>query len=151
VRAPIAVLGIALIVACCANDPGPSTAASSGASLPSLGISNGTTLAVTLVINGQPVAIANPLGQDSTLDRASLPDLPWAVEARSPTGRVLTSMHVGVGDIWSTTRPGGAVESQGAFARVDLSCGSLRIWAGEFVPSGPAPASPAGSPGDCVP
>jgi len=117
---------------------------------PKLGISNGTTLTVTIVVNGRTVATAEPEGDRPEVDPLTLPDLPWSVEARTPSGRLLTSMTVKAGDIWTTARPGGAVESSGAFARVDLSCGSLRIWAGDVMPSGPVPASPAGAPGDCA-
>jgi hypothetical protein len=35
--------------------------------------------------------------------------------------------------------------------RVDLSCGRLTIWAGDYPPSGPVYIKPAGSPGDCDP
>jgi hypothetical protein len=145
-RRCVVLLVLGLIVGGCAAVPG-----SSAAVRPKLGISNGTTLAVTIVINGRIVATAKPEGGGPEVDPLTLPDLPWSVEARSPSGRVLTSMKVKVGDIWTTVRPGGAVESSGAFARVDLSCGSLRIWAGDVMPSGPVPASPAGSSGDCVP
>jgi hypothetical protein len=117
---------------------------------PSLGVSNGTTLTVRLVVNGQTVATFEPGQPAPTIDVMRLPDLPWSVEARSPSGRVLTSMQVKPGDVSSTAEPGGVTRSSGTFGRVDLSCGSLRIWAG-LPPSGPAPASPAGSPGDCEP
>jgi len=117
---------------------------------PSLGVSNGTTLTVTLIVNGQTVATFEPGRPAPTIDVMRLPDLPWSVEARSPSGRVLTSMQVKPGDVSSTAEPGGATRSSGTFGRVDLSCGSLRIWA-RLPPSGPAPASPAGSPGDCEP
>jgi len=133
-----------LILAGCSSAPG-----SSAVVHPKLGISNGTTLTVTILINGRTVATSEPQVVSPEVDPATLPDLPWSVEARSPSGRVLTSMNVEPGDVWTTARPGGAVESIGAFGRVDLSCGSLRIWAGDVMPSGPAPASPAGSPGDC--
>ena len=117
---------------------------------PTLGVSNGTTLTVTLVVNGLTVATFEPGQPAPTIDVMRLPDLPWSVEARSPSGRVLTSMRVEPGAVSSTTGPGGVTRSSGTFGRVDLSCGSLRIWAG-VPPSGPVPASPAGSPGDCAP
>ena len=117
---------------------------------PGLDVSNGTTLTVTLVVSGQTVATFEPGQPAPTIDVMRLPDLPWSVEARSPSGRVLTSMQVKPGDVSSTAEPGGVTRSSGTFGRVDLSCGSLRIWAG-LPPSGPAPASPAGSPGDCEP
>jgi hypothetical protein len=145
-RRSVVVLVLGLVVAGCGADPGASAEAH-----PKLGISNGTTLTVTIVINDRTVATREPGAAGPDVDPLTLPDLPWSVEARSPSGRVLTSMTVKAGDIWTTARPGGAIESSGAFARVDLSCGSLRIWAGDVIPSGPVPASPAGSPGDCTP
>jgi hypothetical protein len=144
-RAAIALVALMVLVAACG-----AVGASASHERPELGISNGTTLAVSLIVNGKQLATVEPGGSLSASDAARLPDLPWSVEARSPSGRVLTSMSVGVGAVSSTTDPEGVVHSSGAFGRVDLSCGSLRIWAG-FPPSGPIPASPAGSPGDCVP
>lgn len=119
-------------------------------SRPNLGISNGTTLTVTLVVNGEPIGEYKP-GGDPFIDVSSLPLLPWDVEARSPTGRVLTSMHVELGQVSSTTGAGGVVEQRGVLGRVDLSCGRLSIWAGDVQPSGPAPIPSAGRPGDCEP
>jgi hypothetical protein len=78
----------------------------------------------------------------------SLPALPWAIEARSPSGRVLTSLTVNSGDVWQVTFPDGSVGSKGDAARVDLSCGRLDIWSGPPL-AGPAPGP--GSPGDCAP
>jgi hypothetical protein len=118
---------------------------------PSLGVSNGTTLTITLVVNGQPVADFPADGPYPSIDLAALPALPWKVEARSPSGRVLTSMDVKPGDIRTITAPGGAAEHTGTMGRVDFSCGSLRIWAGDFAPSGPAPAASPGTPADCAP
>jgi hypothetical protein len=117
---------------------------------PNLGISNGTTLTVTLVVNGQLVGDFPAEGPYPTIDPVALPPLPWSVEARSRSGRVLVTMHVEAGQIHSETL-GSAVENSGTFGRVDLSCGRLTIWAGEVQPSGPAPAASPGVPGDCVP
>ena len=139
---------VAAACAACATPPG------GAASLPSrvnLGISNGTTLTVTLVVNGVRAGAFAPGGPQPDIDIAALPVLPWTVEARSPSGRVLTSMRVRAQDVWSTARSSAEVDSAATFGRVDLSCGSLRIWTGDISPSGPIPASPAGSPGDCEP
>jgi hypothetical protein len=118
---------------------------------PRLGVANGTTLDVTLWVNGVPVARFPAGGPTPEIDMSLMRPLPWLVEARSPTGRLLTSMRVEPGQVWSTTRPDGGREASGAMGRVDLSCGRLTIWAGDFQPSGPAPRQPAGQPGDCVP
>jgi hypothetical protein len=114
----------------------------------SLNISNGTTLTVTLVVNGTVVATAVPGVAVAPIPASALPPLPWIVEARSPSGRVLTSMTVKAGDVWRSVLPDGSVEDQSDGARVDLSCGRLDIWSGEPM-IGPAPGS--GSPGDCAP
>ena len=143
---PLVLLGLAVLISGCAA----ASASPTATARPNLGISNGTTLAVTVGVNGRVIGIAAPGGPSPTFDAVALPDLPWTVEARSPSGRVLTSMTVEPGDVASTTPASGVTASSGTLARVDLSCGSLRIWAG-FPPSGPAPASPMGSPGDCAP
>jgi hypothetical protein len=124
----------------CATSPSPTPTAQVGA--PVLGISNGTALPVTLFVNGQAVGTATPGVAMPTIAFASLPALPWTVEARSPSGRVLASMQVAAGSVTSTS---------GTLGRVDLSCGRLTIWAGYHEPSGPPPAPSPGSSGDCAP
>jgi hypothetical protein len=119
---------------------------------PKLGISNGTTLTVTLVVNGQSIADFPPGGPDPTVDVAALPPLPWTVDARSPSGRLLTSMEVRPGDVRSSSiGPSGEASYSGTFGRIDLSCGRITIWAGDVTPSGPAPVPSPGKPGDCAP
>ena len=139
------IAALAVVVAC--SSPSPS--ALSGA--PSLGVANGTTLDVSLFVNGRRVGDYPSAGPVPTIDPASLPALPWIVEARSPTGRVLTSMTVAAGQVSTTTGPGGETEYRGTLGRVDLSCGRLTIWAGDVTPSGPAPPPSPGQPGDCTP
>jgi hypothetical protein len=125
--------------------------AASPATRVDLGIANGTTLTVSLFVNGQLVGDSPPNAPGPTIDPNSLPPLPWTVEARSPKGRVLTSMTVEPGEVRTASGPDGQISHNGTFGRVDLSCGRLTIWAGDVVPSGPvAPPSP-GTPGDCVP
>jgi hypothetical protein len=114
---------------------------------PKLGISNGTTLTVTLIVNGQAVGVFGP-GEGASPLEVPLPPLPWAAEARTSTGRLLTSLQVAPGQVFRTTMPDGSIHISGGGARLDLSCGRLDIWAGEQV-GGPAPGP--GQPGDCVP
>ena len=133
---------LVLFIAACGLAPTPPPRVS-------LGISNGTTLTVTLFVNGQRVADVPAGGPAPTIDPAALPQLPWSVEARSPSGRVLTSMRVEPGQIRSTTGPAGDAQHTGVLGRVDLSCGRLTIWAGDEQPSGPAPVPSPGTPGDC--
>jgi hypothetical protein len=118
------------------------------ASRPVLGVENGTTLVVTIFVNGQPMATVNPGTALDPILFSSLPGFPLEVEARSASGRVLTTMHVNADTVTSTTDPTGNLHATGALGRVDLSCGRLTIWAG-FSPSGPFPGP--GSPGDCNP
>lgn len=93
-----------------------------------LSISNGTTIPVVLVVNGNVVETVAPGGYEDPVE-AWLPRLPWAVETRSPSGRVLSRMTVNAGDVWFTTDdPNGHSSAKGAYVRVDLSCGRLDVW-----------------------
>lgn len=143
------VLLLALALAACDGSATPPPVSQPPS--PALGVSNGTTLIVTVVVNGQPVGVFPPGGLGPGIDPAALPPLPWTVEARSTSGRVLTSMRVEPGEVATTTAPDGAVEHRGTMGRVDLSCGRLTIWAGDVQPSGPVPVEPPGKPGDCAP
>ena len=115
---------------------------------PPLGISNGTTLTVTLILTGKVIGTYPPGSGRSPLVIPNLPPLPWVVEARSPSGRLLTSMTVAAGELYETTTPNGGRTENGTLGRVDLSCGRLDINAGAPA-SGPAPGP--GKPGDCAP
>jgi hypothetical protein len=114
---------------------------------PPLGVDNGTTLAVTIVVNGSQVDVVPPKTQ-RFVEPSRLPTTPWRVEARSPTGRVLLSLEVEPGVVWHTSGPNGESSSHGAGVRVDLSCGRLDLYAGPPM-LGPMPGP--GSPGDCEP
>ena len=110
--------------------------------LMSLGISNGTTLAVTLLVN-RSVFDTYPPGGGAIIEPASLPPLPWFAEARSPSGRRLLTLDVRAGAIWREPCAGNILAS-----RIDLSCGRLDLWAFADA-SGPLPGP--GRPGDCEP
>ena len=142
------VLLIALAVAGCGLSE--SSRAPGTPDRPSLGIENSTTLDVVLVVNGSRVAVVPP-GLSPAVDPAFIPPLPWTAELRTQSGRLLTSLSVEAGDTASDVKADGTVEAKGVFARVDLSCGRLTIWAGDAIPSGPAPVRSAGEPGDCLP
>jgi hypothetical protein len=113
-----------------------------------LNVSNGTTLEVTLVVNG--IEVDRLAAQDGAFDipADALPALPWSVEVRSPSGRLLVSMGVLAGDVWTAPVANGGTEWHGAANRVDLSCGRIDIWSGPPI-YGPVPG--AGAPGDCAP
>jgi hypothetical protein len=142
----------AFLAMSCQPMPGPSPSAIGEAlDQPMLGIENGTALEVSVFVNGEQVGTAGAPGGMPPILFAYLPPFPWTVEARSPSGRVLTSMEVEEGSVMATAYPDGHVGTTGTFGRVDLSCGRITIWAGYSPPSGPPPASPAGSPVDCAP
>ncbi len=133
-------IAVLLSVAC-------TSVASNLPATPDLWINNGTTLVVALVVNGSTVSSVAP-GTQEMIAASALPPLPWNVEARSPSGRLLTSMTVHAGDVTETALPNGGTQSKGDAARIDLSCGRLDIWAGPPL-AGPPPGS--GRPGDCAP
>jgi hypothetical protein len=117
-----------------------------------LSINNTTTLVVTLVVNGTAVGTFPPgtcrgCHGDDGIPVNELPPLPWSVEARSPSGRLLVAMTVYAGSYFSTMSPDGRGSDRGVAARIDLSCGRLDIWAGPPI-SGPIPP-PSFPPGDC--
>lgn len=144
-RSLVALLMVALAGSAACGGPSPSV--SSGYSVE---VANGTTLAVTLVVNGRVIEVFPPGGGTSSsgpIGAGRLGPLPWVVEARSPSGRLLTSMTVHEGDVFATSLPGGGGSARGDGARVDLSCGRLDIWSGPPM-IGPAPGS--GAPGDCA-
>jgi len=118
---------------------------------PAIGILNGTPFPVTLVIDGTPVADFDAGGPLRSFDPEALPTLPWDVEARSPSGRVLSSVHVTPADVTQAIASDGTTSIRSVFDRTDLSCGSVTIWVGGLPPSGPGPVPPPPSPDDCAP
>lgn len=135
-----AATALLMSAACSSVGPNPTAPAD-------LQISNGTTLVLALVVNGTTVRSVAP-GAVEKIAPSELPPQPWYVEARSPSGRLLTSMTVRAGDVSRTSLPNGGTQYKGDAARIDLSCGRLDIWAGPPL-LGPPPGP--GSPGDCAP
>ena len=111
-------------------------------------VSNGTTLPVTLVVNGSVVRTLAPDSEADAIPASAPSDLPWAIEVHSPGGRVLTSLTIHAGDVWQENFSNGDSEGKGDGVRVGLSCGMIQIWSG-FPLAGPPPGT--GSPGDCAP
>jgi hypothetical protein len=112
-------------------------------------VSNGTTLDVTLVVNGAAVRVIAPgTGTSEPIKPNELGPMPWFVEARTSSGRVLLKLTVNPGDVVYEDLGGGRSSSRSDGARVDLSCGRLDVWAGAPM-IGPAPGP--GVPGDCAP
>jgi hypothetical protein len=112
-------------------------------------VANATTLPIAIVVNGVIVRNIGPGdGTHEPLTADVLGPMPWHVEARTSTGRVLLKLTVNDGDIQYTDLGNGMGSARGDGARVDLSCGRLDIWAGPPL-IGPMPGP--GVPGDCVP
>ena len=122
-------------------------AALGSAEVPTLGVDNGTTLPVTITVNGAMVDTVAPKTQRSVAP-ADLPAMPWSIRALSPSGRVLLEFQVVAGAVSRTTNPDGSTSIRGAGSRVDLSCGRLDVYAGPPM-LGPMPGP--GIPGDCEP
>jgi len=110
-------------------------------------VSNQTTLIVSLVVNNAVVRTVPPHTQE-LVSTSDLPSLPWSVETRSASGRVLSHMTVRAGDVAETALPDGGREMKGDVVRVDLSCGRLDVWSGPPL-LGPPPGP--GVPNDCEP
>jgi hypothetical protein len=114
-----------------------------------LGVVNATNLRVALVVNTSVIETLAPGGADTAIHLSALPPLPWIVELRTSSGRVLVTMTADSSDIQGPTAIG--APHSGKEAAVDLSCGQLYLWTGAFEPPWPAPPASAGSPGDCAP
>jgi hypothetical protein len=110
-----------------------------------LGVVNATDLQVSLVVNGTLIKTFEPHSADKTIYVSALPSLPWVVEARTSSGRVLATMNVTAGDL----QPESGITGHGTESGIGLSCGQLYMWSGPTEPSWPAPQP--GSPGDCLP
>jgi hypothetical protein len=121
----------------------------SGARPVGVEVANATDLDVTIVVNAKIIRVVK--AHDRTPDPITadvLGPMPWTVEARTSTGRLLTSLVVHDGDVKYEDLGNGQRSAQGDGARVDLSCGRLDVWAGPPM-MGPAPLP--GVPGDCLP
>ena len=110
-------------------------------------ISNGTTIAVTRVVNGSVVETVPPGSYEDPI-KGSLPAMPWNVEVRSPSGRVMTTLDVHEGDYSTTSLPNDGMQEKGVARRLDLSCGRLDLWYGPPV-LGPMYLG-SFAPGDCA-
>jgi hypothetical protein len=107
-----------------------------------LSIENGSTLAVTLVVNGTVIETIAP-GQVDDVSAQRLPRLPWDAHVLSPSGRDLLQLTVHEGDVRA-----GPSFNAGVGVRIDLSCGRIDLWSGPGL-TGPMPGP--GTPGDCAP
>lgn len=106
----------------------------------SIGVANGTTIPINLVVNGSLIVTVPPL-TDEQIAASALTGLPWQVEAQTAAGRTLVTLIVNSGSVYDSGSQQG-----GPARRVDLSCGRLDIWSGPPL-AGPMPGP--GIPGDC--
>jgi hypothetical protein len=113
-----------------------------------LHVSNSTTLPLTLVVNGQDVAVLEP-GRAASISPVDLPSLPWSVSTVTSTGRVLAAMQVEPGSVVDERALDGTGSYSAPAGGVGLSCGQIRMWVGGTPPIGGGPAE--GTPGDCEP
>jgi hypothetical protein len=119
---------VALAQACCGGPtPTPAVSPTAGAGSP-LGVDNGTTVPVWVAVNGTVVETV-PAGETRFRVPDVLPARPWAIDARSPSGRILATLTVSAADEISTTSSLGVSE--------DLACGRLVLWAGGPIPTQP--------------
>jgi hypothetical protein len=112
----------------------------------SVSVSNSTTLSVNLYVNGTFMTTLDPgacvgCHGDDAVPAIVLPPLPWNVEVRTQSSRVLVALPIKAGDVIETNS-----YLKGDGNRVDLSCGRIDVWSGPPL-LGPAPGP--GTPGDC--
>jgi hypothetical protein len=144
----LAAMAVPLGLAGCVSLGGaatPGTPTSTPGTPLKLSIQNGTTIEITLVVNGAVIEKVPPGDYEDPI-RANLPPLPWDVETRSPSGRVLSRLAVNEGDYQTTQFPGGGGSARGDAVRVDLSCGRLDVWYGTPLLGGTFIPGPSG---DC--
>jgi hypothetical protein len=106
----------------------------------SIGIANGTSIEVSLVVNGAHVRTIAPR-TEVEVRAADLPALPWQAVVTTAAGRTLVALDIKSGDVHRSANAWGGVAH-----RVDLSCGRLDIYSGPPM-LGPMPGP--GVPGDC--
>lgn len=135
----MAAIGVLVAASCGGPTPtlGPVASPTVVAASP-LGVANGTTVTVSVALNGIVVATV-AAGETQTAIPVVLPSRPWTVEARSPSGRLLATLTVGAADDISAT-------SSRAVSEV-LACGRIELWAGG--PHGGEPAPSLASPKPC--
>ena len=109
-----------------------------------LHVDNGTTLAITIVLNDHD-AVQVPPSTTSVVSLRNEHVGIVSVKALLPNGRTVLSFAVDPRSLGSTTT-GSETNVTGAAHRVDLSCGRLDIWL-LTPPLGPVPGQ--GTPGDC--
>ncbi len=123
----VAAVATAVIVSAC-SAAAPTPAPSASATGATFSVANGTTVPVTIAVNGTVIETVPAQTTEDPI-KASVPARPWTVEARSPSGRVLATMTVAPNDYLSST--------SGRVGSADLACGRLVLWAGAPLTGGP--------------
>lgn len=134
----VSIVGAALMVLGCSLLPPDYT----------IHVSNGTTLALTVTVNGGDIVVLEP-GTSADVQPGELPALPWSVTTRTATGRVVATMDVEPGSVVDDRAIDGTGSYSAPAGGVTLSCGQVRMWVGGTSPIGGGPAE--GKPGDCEP
>ena len=117
--------------------PASASVQASGVVTSAVHVENGTSLPVSVLINGNPAEVVLPQ-TTKTIDAARISRPPWRVEARTSGGRVLGTVLI-------------AAPTVNYDLRLDLSCGRLEIWLGGPLGGGPSPDVSPGTSGDCAP
>jgi hypothetical protein len=131
------VIALALVAASCATtDPTIVPDSQMG-----IGIANGTSIEVELLVNGTHVRTIPPLTNLAVLS-SELPALPWQADVTTAAGRTLVALDIKSGDVHRS-----ANDWRGVGRRADLSCGRLDVYSGPPM-LGPMPGP--GVPGDCA-
>jgi hypothetical protein len=141
---PFVVLTLAL-EACAIQPVSPTSQASPDARF-DLHVDNGTTVQISVVLDGREASQVAP----RTTTVVSLRNEPIGdvtIEARIPNGRPVITFAIDP-RVLGAAPVGSVTNVTGAAHRVDLSCGRLDIWL-LTPPLGPAPGP--GTPGDCGP
>ena len=132
---------VALGAASCAAPPTPTLVPPTSTALAgpiNININNGTTVPITVAVNGAAIA-TEPAGGVAQIATGALPARPWTIEARSPSGRVLASLSVDTNALISDRQSIGDFEV--------LACGELVISVGG--PTSDAPHPSVASPEPC--
>jgi hypothetical protein len=91
-------------------------------------IANGSTLDVTVKVNGTNRGILRA-GEATTIVRSQMPDPPWNVEVSSPAGRLIIGAVMSAADVASI---GGGTASMAVFG--PMVCGTVVVYVGDPPP-----------------
>lgn len=70
---------------------------------PTLGATNFTDIPIELMLKGESLATVEPGADMEIASRSRMPALPWEIEARTETGRVVVAMTVTAEDLARTS------------------------------------------------